>query len=77
MKTFKIRTVHLVFSSGIFVSAHVIITQIMVPGMFSNLSLVVAGSLDPKFHFQLRKKSWREVPERVGHSTIRQMAAIA
>ena len=45
--------------------------------MFSNLCLVVAGSLDPKFHFQLRKKSWREVPERVGHSTIRQMAAIA
>ena len=38
-----------------------LITQITAPGMFTNLSLVLllllAGSLVPKFHFQLSEKS--------------------
>ena len=49
----------------IFVSAQVIITSITALGMFTNLCLVLplllASSLVPKFHFQLKKKTarWR------------------
>ena len=78
MKTFKIQTVHFVFSLRIFPSAHVMITSTTAPGMFINLCVVVlllfAGSLVSKFHFQLMKKSPRKVPEKVGHSPIWQMA---
>ena len=61
MKTFKAWTVHFVFSLRIFVSAHVIITSITTLGIFTKLCglvllLVLAGSLVPKFHFQLTKK---------------------
>ena len=49
----------------------------MVPGMFTNLCLVLllllAGSLVPKFHFQLSEKSHKEVPEMVEHGTIWQI----
>ena len=64
MKTSKTRTVHFVFSLRVFVSAHVIITSIAAPGLFKSICLVLllllAGSLVPKFHFQLTKKK----PER-------------
>ena len=46
--------------------------------MFTKLYLVLlllfAGPLVPKFHFQLTKKSQREVSGKVGHNTIWQMA---
>ena len=35
--------------------------------------LLHAGSLVRKFHFMLTKKSYRNVPEKVGHSPIWQM----
>ena len=45
----------------------------MALGMFTNLCLVllilIAGSLVPKFHFQLTKESYREVCEMSGHSS--------
>ena len=37
-------------------------------------STVPAGSLVPKFYFQLTKKCQREVLEKVEHNTISQMA---
>ena len=62
----------------LFVSAHVVITYLTAAGLLKNLCLVLllllAGSLVPKFHFQLTKKSQREVPEKVKHTTIWQMA---
>ena len=70
VKTFKTRIVHFVFFARIFVSSHVRIVQITELGMFTNLYLVLllllAGSLIPKFHFQLTKKA--------RHSTNWQMA---
>ena len=58
---FKTLNVYFDFPLRIFVSAHVLITEITEPGMFTNLCLVLlsllAGSLVPKFHFQLSKKS--------------------
>ena len=46
--------------------------------MFTNLYLILllllAGSLVPKFHFQLSEKSYKEVPEKVEHGTVWQMA---
>ena len=61
VKTFKTRTVHFVYYSRIFVSAHVIIKSITAPGMFTNLCLVLlslfANLPVPKFHFQLKKKT--------------------
>ena len=66
VKTFKTRTVHFTFSLRIFVSAHVVITQITAPSMFANLCWVLlsllAGSLIPKFHFQLTKKRLERSP---------------
>ena len=51
----------------IFVSAQVIITSITALGMFTNLCLVLplllASSLVPKFHFQLKKKQPDGGPE--------------
>ena len=51
--------------------------SITAPGMFTNLCLVLlllfADSPVPKFHFQLKKKHQRKVPEKVGHSTIWEM----
>ena len=61
VKTLRTRTVHFVFSLRIFVSAHVIITSITAPGMFTNLSLVLlllfADSPVAKFRFQLKEKN--------------------
>ena len=61
VKIFKTWNVSFDFPLRIFVSAHVLITEITAPGMFINLCLVLlsllAGSLVPKFHFQLSKKS--------------------
>ena len=61
VKTLRTRTVHFVFSLRIFVSAHVIITSITAPGMFTNLCLVLlllfADSPVPKFRFQLKEKN--------------------
>ena len=61
VKIFKTRNVSFDFPLRIFVPAHVLITEITAPGMFTNLCLVLlsllAGSLVPKFHFQLSKKS--------------------
>ena len=78
VKTLKTRTVQFFFSFRIFVSALVIITSITVAGMFINLCLVVllllAGSLVSKFHFQSTKKSYRKVPEKVGHSPFWEMS---
>ena len=37
---------------------------------FLVLLLLLVGSLVPKIHCQLTKKSLREGPEKVGHSTI-------
>ena len=78
VKTFKTRTVHFVFSLSLFVCVHVIITPITAPGMFTNLCLVLllllAYSLVPKIHFQLKKKSKREVREMDGHCINWQMA---
>ena len=79
MKTSKTRTVHFTFSLRIFVSAHVVITQITAPSMFANLCWVLlsllVGSLIPKFYFQLtKKKGLREVQEKVGYGTAWQMA---
>ena len=52
------RTLPFDFSLMIFVSAHVVITSITAPGMFTNLCLVLlllsADSLVPKFHLQLK-----------------------
>ena len=66
MKTFKTRTVHFIFSLRIFVSAHVIITSITAPGMFTYLYLVpllpFADSLVPKFHFQFKEKKIEKSP---------------
>ena len=46
--------------------------------MFTNVCLVLllllAGSLVPKFHLQLSEKSQKDVPEKVEHCTIWQMA---
>ena len=41
MKTFKIRTVHFVFSLRIFFSAHVIVKSVTALSMFANLCLVL------------------------------------
>ena len=74
MKIFKTRNVYFVFPLRIFVSAHVLITYIMAPGMFTNLCLILllllAGSLQFRnftFNYQKAKK---EVPEKLEHSTI-------
>ena len=60
VKTFKTQTVHFVYSSRIFVSAHVIKTSITALDMFTNLCLVLlslfAALPVPQFHFQLKKK---------------------
>ena len=60
VKTFTTRTVHFVYFLRIFFSAHLIITSINAPGMFTNLSLVLlllfADLPVPKFHSQLEKK---------------------
>ena len=78
VKTFKTRTVHFIFSLSLFVCARVVITSITALGMFTNLCLVLllllVGSLVPKFHFQLTKKSGREVREMDGHCINWQMA---
>ena len=78
VKTFKTRTVHFIFSLSLFVCARVVITSITALGMFTNLCLVLlwllVGSLAPKFHFQLTKKSRREVREMDGHCINWQMA---
>ena len=59
-KILKIRTVHFVYSLMIFVSAHVIITPITAPSIFTNICLVllllIADLPVPKFPFQLERK---------------------
>ena len=78
VKTFKTWTFHFIFSLSLFVCARVVITSITALGMFTNLCLVLllllVGSLVPKFHFQLTKKSRREVREMDGHCINWQMA---
>ena len=76
VKTFQTRTVHFIFSLRIFVSAHLIITSITAPGMFTYLYLVpllpFADSPVPKFHFQFKKKNREKSWKRLD-STIWQM----
>ena len=74
VKTFQTRTVHFIFSLRIFVSAHLIITSITAPSMFTYLYLVpllpFADSPVPKFHFQFKKKnrekSWKRLDSTIG-----------
>ena len=63
---FKTRTVHFLYSLRTSVSAHVRITSITAPGMFTNLCLVLlllfADLPVPKFHFQSKKKKLGKTP---------------